>query len=189
MRKLIVLLVIAVVIVSCNESYTPKPKGMIRIDLPEHAYQSFDSIYPFVFEYSKYAEVNHKELPEAQVNWFNIDYPDHKARLHMSYNPVEDNLLQLLEDSRSLAMKLIPKSNGIDDQLILDHDRNLYGIQYVISGSDAASPYQFFITDSVNHFLRGALYFSHAPNNDSVQPVIDFVYKDMQHFLDTFSWK
>ena len=94
-----------------------------------------------------------------------------------------------MEDSRKLVMKLIPMSNGIDDLLILDRSKDVYGIQYLVSGKDAASPYQFFLTDSSQHFLRGALYFSHAPNNDSIQPVIDYIFDDMQHLISSFEWK
>ncbi len=188
-RNIFLLTFITFSLFACDDFYTPKPKGLIRIDLPEHSYTKLDTNLPFVFELSDYAKINRDNLPVNQPYWFNIDYPSHKARLHFSYAKIDGNLITLLEDSRSLTMKLIPKSNGMKDKLITDRNRKVFGIQYIVSGKEAASPYQFFITDSSKHFLRAALYFSHLPNNDSVQPVIDFIYEDMQHFIETIEWK
>jgi gliding motility-associated lipoprotein GldD len=53
----------------------------------------------------------------------------------------------------------------------------------------AASPYQFYLTDSTTHWLRGSLYFDAIPNNDSLAPVIDFVKTDIQHIFETMHWK
>ena len=64
----------------------------------------------------------------------------------------------------------------------------MYGLTYKIEGSGAASPYQFFLTDSASHFVRGALYFNMKPNNDSLEPVIDFISKDIEHMLNTMEW-
>jgi hypothetical protein len=47
---------------------------------------------------------------------------------------------------------------------------------------------QFFLTDSVNHFLRGALYIREVPNIDSIQPVIDFLEPDIIRLIETTSW-
>jgi gliding motility-associated lipoprotein GldD len=58
-----------------------------------------------------------------------------------------------------------------------------------VEGSGAASPLQFFVTDSSKHFLRGALYFTVKPNNDSLQPVIKFIKEDINRFIDTFEWR
>jgi gliding motility-associated lipoprotein GldD len=65
----------------------------------------------------------------------------------------------------------------------------VFGLVYEISGSDAASTYQFYLTDSTKNFVRGALYFDLVPNNDSLAPVIDFLKKDVEHMITTFRWK
>jgi gliding motility-associated lipoprotein GldD len=62
------------------------------------------------------------------------------------------------------------------------------GIFYDIGG-DAASPTQFFVTDSAKHFLRGSLYFNAAPNSDSLAPVVKYIKEDMLHLLETVKWK
>jgi gliding motility-associated lipoprotein GldD len=54
---------------------------------------------------------------------------------------------------------------------------------------NAATSRQFYVTDSVHHFLRGALYFNSAPNADSLSIVNDFLETDMRHMIETLKWK
>jgi gliding motility-associated lipoprotein GldD len=56
-------------------------------------------------------------------------------------------------------------------------------------GGNAATARQFFVTDSVAHFLRGALYFDATPNADSLSVVNDFLEVDMKHLINTLEWK
>jgi gliding motility-associated lipoprotein GldD len=53
----------------------------------------------------------------------------------------------------------------------------------------AASNVQFYLTDSVQHFIRGSLYFYNAPQPDSIAPVLDFVSEEVKHLVETFQWK
>jgi len=152
-------------------------------------YQPFDTNFPYTFEYSKSAMVVTESERFRAPYWMNINYPDFNGTVYISYLPVNNNLTQLMEDSRTFVMKLIPKVNAIDERVVLSRQNNVYGIIYEIAGVDAASTYQFFLTDSVNNFVRGSLYFNNVPNNDSLQPVISFIREDMEHLIRTFQWK
>jgi hypothetical protein len=45
-------------LVACNSTFTPKPKGYFKIDLPKKEYKIFNQPgYPYTFEYPVYAEV------------------------------------------------------------------------------------------------------------------------------------
>jgi len=188
-RHSISVLLFLILFAACNETYTPKPRGYFRIDLPEHEYIAFDTTFPYAFEYPVYAEISPDPFSPEEPYWLNIDFPEHKGRIHLSYKTVDGNLAEYLEDSRQFVMKHIPKASAINDSLILDRERKLYGLVYQIEGMGAASPCQFFVTDSTEHFVRGALYFDVVPNNDSLAPVIDFLQKDIEHLLSTFTWK
>jgi hypothetical protein len=48
---------------------------------------------------------------------------------------------------------------------------------------------QFVLTDSVNHFFRGALYFNTVPNQDSLAPVVEYVKEDIIHLVETMRFK
>ena len=50
------------------------------------------------------------------------------------------------------------------------------------------SQFQFYATDSTNHFFRGALYFRTSLKNDSLKPVIEYISYDIVHILNTLDW-
>ncbi len=174
---------------ACTTDYSPKPRGYFRIDLPKKEYVLFDSTFPYTFEYPAYAEIVRDKMADNEPYWINIDFPRFNGRIHLSYKVVDNNLLSYLEDSRTFVMKHIPKASAIDDSVVLRRDDRVFGLIYEIDGIGVASPSQFFATDSSRHFLRGALYFSHVPNNDSLAPVIEFLRDDIRHLLATLQWK
>jgi len=174
---------------SCSNPPVPKPRGYFRIDLPKHEYRLLDSIYPYRFELPVYARISPDKHAPGEINWINIEFPRFKGRLHLSYKPVNQNLSTFTEDAHSLVMKHIPKASAIEEVTIQNPANHVYGLVYDIKGAGAASAYQFYVTDSSAHFLRGALYFDALPNNDSLAPVIDFIKSDIQHMLETLSWK
>ena len=173
----------------CDQDYTPKPRGYFRIDFPEKAYTKFDTTYPYSFEYPVYAKIVPDKRPTSEPYWMNIDFPHYQGTIHISYKPVNENLTEFLDDSRAFVVKHIPKADAIEDSLIYRPEDRVFGLIYYINGTQAASPCQFFVTDSSSGFLRGALYFNVPPNNDSLAPVIDYILEDIRHMLKTFKWK
>jgi gliding motility-associated lipoprotein GldD len=185
----VILLAFVIFALSCERNYTPKPMGYFRIDLPQKEYRLFDTTYPYLFEYPVYAEIIPDTRPNSEPYWINIEYPRFKGTIYISYKSVSGNLVEYLEDSRTFVIKHIPKAEAIEDSLIYSPENEVFGLIYDIQGTGAASPCQFFVTDSSNHFLRGALYFNTPPNNDSLAPVIEFIREDIDHLLKTFHWK
>jgi gliding motility-associated lipoprotein GldD len=176
---------------SCSNEYTPKPRGYFRIALPERKYILLDTIYPYSFEYPAYARITNDPLSPEEKNWINIEMPVFHGRIHISYKPLteKNSLVKFTEDTRTLALKHMAKASGIRNITINDPHRKMYGLVYEINGMGAASPYQFYLTDSTTNWLRGSLYFDAIPNNDSLAPVIDFVKTDIQHLFETIHWK
>jgi gliding motility-associated lipoprotein GldD len=188
-KKFLLIILLLGIFVSCEHTYVPKPRGYFRIDLPEKAYQKFDTNFPYTFEYPVYAKVVPDTLKDAEPYWINIEFPGFGGEINVSYKTVNHNLVKFLEDSRTMVMKHIPKAEEIRDSLIMRPEANVYGLLYDIEGTGAASPCQFILTDSTRHFLRAALYFNVRPNNDSLAPVISFIRKDIDHMISTFRWK
>jgi gliding motility-associated lipoprotein GldD len=185
----VIWLAVIIIAASCNETYTPKPRGYFRISLPQKNYIKFDSSFPYAFDYPDYTLLTPDYQSPNKKLWLNIEYPIFKGSLHLSYSPIHGNLVNFLEDSRSLVLKHIPKASAINDSMISIPGHHVYGMIYRIQGAGVASPTQFFLTDSSNHFLRGALYFNIRPNNDSLAPVIEFINQDIDHFIKTLAWK
>ena len=187
---LVLILGIILFFVSCKENYTPKPRGYFRIDLPGKEYQKYysDSL-PYSFEYPVYARISKDPLSPEQKYWINIDFPKLNATVYISYRQVTDNLDTLINDGHLLVSKHISKADAIYDSTIYDPSRKVYGTVFDIEGIGVASTYQFYLTDSTKHYLRGALYFDTYPNNDSLKPVINFLKKDINRFISTLQWK
>lgn len=188
MPKYLLFIILSVALLSCGEDevYTPKPRGYFRIDLPKTEYQTFESSCPFTFEVSKNsAFAKHHSNNNC---WFNIVYPKLNATIHISYNNLNNDLKTYTESSRALVYKHTSKAQYINEKFFNKPENKVYGIMYEIGGN-AASNCQFFLTDSTNHFIRGALYFSNTPNMDSLAPVLDFVKNDIVKLIETTRWK
>jgi gliding motility-associated lipoprotein GldD len=124
----------------------------------------------------------------AEPCWFNIEFHDYRAKIYVSYKRINNNLAEILNESHEFAYSHSVKADAISEKPWLNPDNNVYGILYEIKGN-TASAVQFFVTDSTKNFLRGALYFSAQPNEDSLLPVIDFFREDIIHLVETLKWK
>ena len=171
----------------CGEAAAPKPRGHFRIDFPDKEYVRFDSICPFVFDYPLYGKIEQSATEDPSC-WFNISYDDYSGKLHLSYYQVTDNLEALIEDAHKLAYKHTVKADAIEETWWINDQKQVYGLIYNIKGN-AASSVQFYLTDSVQHYLRGALYFNTQPDKDSLAPVIDFFREDVKRMVETFEWR
>lgn len=172
----------------CKRNYTPKPRGYFRIDLPEKSYTHFDTTFPYKFDYPVYARITEDKTKTAEKYWINIEYPGLNGKIHVSYKDINNNIEQILEDTRKLAYKHTIKADAINEKMFIKPQKNVYGILYEIEGN-AASSVQFFLTDSTDHYLRGALYFNAAPNKDSLAPVLNFIKEDIIKLIESLEWK
>jgi gliding motility-associated lipoprotein GldD len=181
-------IVILMFVVSCSGGdYNPKPRGYFRIDFPEREYKKYEGNCPYIFMYPGYASISDDDSRIAEPCWINIDFPEFRGRLHISYKSVDDDLVDLMEDSRKLAFRHSVKADAIEERLFINEEDKVYGVMFDISGN-SASAIQFFLTDSTDHFFRGALYFNVHPNKDSLAPVIDYFREDILYLIETFAW-
>lgn len=176
---------------ACNEQVTPRPRGFFRIALPEKSYNTFDSLFPYRFEYPVYARVVPDNREHAEDYWADIVFDDFNARIHLSYKPVHStyDLYGYFNDAYTFVHRHIPKATAIREETVSFHSNRVHALLFRIRGREAASVLQFYATDSLSHFLRGALYFDLTPDNDSLAPVIDFIEADIKHMLSTLEWK
>lgn len=189
MKTLLALLsVISYLLIGCGNAGTPKPRGYFRIDFPDKKYRTYDSICPFSFEYPVYCEVVKDRDKNAEPCFMNIESEHFNSTIHLSYKDINKNLATLIDDAHTLAYKHTIKADAIDEKPISDSKRKVFGLLYDIQGN-AASPLQFYVTDSSRHFLRGSLYFNVPPDKDSLAPAINFFRKDILHLIETLKWK
>ena len=185
-------LLIALLFTAChqNHDYSPKPRGFYRIVFPKKEYQQYDGGCPFTFLYPKYAVIVPDKSRGAQNCWLNMQFPQFRGTLHLSYEHIlsKKEFDELIEDAHKLSFKHTIKATSIDQGVIAFPDRKVYGIYYTVEGN-AASAVQFYLTDSTKNYIRGALYFNSEPKLDSIQPVLDFVKKDVDVMIKSFRWR
>jgi gliding motility-associated lipoprotein GldD len=195
MSRYFIAVLLCLLLASCRpETYTPKPQGYYKIELPKHAYQQFDDPrFPYTFMYPVYGRIVHDtsffgKKPENPY-WINVDFPSLGGTIYISYKEISatQTFSKLLEDAHKLSFFHTKKADYINE----DNYHNNNGTGFVIFdvGGDAASAYQFIATDSTKHFIRGALYFDVSPNADSLKPVNDFLRKDITVMLSTLKWR
>ena len=184
----------ALLLVACgtnsSDNYIPKPKGFPRLDLPTPHYKLLEPTHPYQFEYNSVARILPDTFARSEPDWIFIDYPEFKASVQLTYKPVKNDVNRLramLEDSYKLATRHNIKASAIEEKKI----RLKSGAEASIIdiSGDVPSQVQFITTDSTTHFLRGALYFNTATENDSLQPVIQYIRKDIMHLLNTLKWR
>lgn len=180
------------IITACggNTDYVPKPYGYNRIDLPEAAYQALPNEYPYRFEYSAHATIRPDSSAIAEPHWIHIIYPAFKADIQLTYKSIQSDpqfFAEFVDDSHRLISKHMVKASSIEENIIKTPSGKTAAV-YELEG-EVPSQFQFYITDSTTHFLRGALYFRTATKNDSLAPVIDFIKKDIIHLLNTCEWE
>jgi gliding motility-associated lipoprotein GldD len=198
---------------SCNSTYTSKKRGYYQIDLPaQHQYQKFEKEgFPYSFEYPVYGTIIQDSAyfdstPENPY-WINVDFPQYGGRIFLSYKQIGGKTImkirgadekykdsfavnefdRMVSDAFKLTNKNEVVSTSIKETPILTPN-NISGMFFKVGGN-AATAMQFFLSDSVKNFLRGALYFNSTPNSDSIKPVQDFLQTDIEHMINTFKWK
>ena len=189
--RLVAVLGVVIFCASCKNDYVPKPKAYMRIAVPQKQYRDFDSAaYGFAFRLPVYASVQAVPVKQEYANtqWLDICVPSLNAKIYLSYVR-KPNLDSCITSTLFFIQRHMTKATGVDEREIYELENHRFGYLYHIKGRDVASPYQFYLTDSNRHFVRGSLSFATTPNNDSLAPLIEFLKTDIDTMLATWAWK
>lgn len=191
MKKL--LLFFFIICFSCQENYTPKPPGKLRLEYPKPNYTEAKLNLPFTFQKNDLAtkiEVN--KMPKSEGSYaIDIVYPSLKGTVYLTYKTIEnnkENLIRYLQDAQNFTQEHTQKADEISERPYENKDQKAYGMFYEVGGN-AASQSQFYVTDSVRHFITGSLYFYAKPNYDSILPAAHYLQRDIRHIMETVQWK
>lgn len=177
------------ILVGCSRPSTPKPYGYYRLAIPQHQYvPSTDLIkgLPYSFSVSSHATITRSDA--THPDYINIHYPSINSTIHCTYLPIRHNLNGLLADAEEMVYSHTVKASAIPEQEYADAAHHVYGVYYEFEGNTATSA-QFFLTDSVHHFFRAAVYVNSVPNQDSLAPVIEFLKADARTMIESFQWQ
>ena len=146
--------------------------------------------FPFTFEANECIKLKEKGAPRGEI-WLDLNYPQWDGVVFLTYKRLHSpaDLRGQTDTSTRLLEKHYQFASGIDEQVFESDDHTVHAVKWHLKGKNVASTYQFYATDSAHHFLRGALYINHAPNNDSLAPVLEYMQADLDHLIETLRWR
>lgn len=173
---------------TCRPHSTPKPYGYFRIYIPDTAYVHYaPEGYPYAFSLSKNAYVATPK-GHSEDYWIDIVYPALNTTVYCSYKPIRNNLGALSRDAQELLYQHTSVASAIPEQGFENPNAHVWGVYYELYGN-AATPIQFYLTDSIHHFFRASVYCNTVPNQDSLAPVYQYIQQDMRHLVESFVWQ
>jgi len=196
MRVILFLSCIVLSLVSCGEESVaiPKPRIYPRVIYPEKTFVKFDEEFcKFTFQRPGYTKVVQDTLyfdeEPKDPCWFNLVYPDFDASIYFSYAPITNanNFEKRRNDAFVFAQKHNVKANYIDE-FPINKSPSVQGFLFNMEGA-VASPFQFYLSDQKDNFLRGSLYFNTKARPDSLAPMVDFIREDALKLIESFEWK
>lgn len=190
MKKWLGIALVGLSLTACDKNWLPKPPGYNRIDLPSHEYSRLESDYPYQLDFSRHSFVEPDSFNLEEKNWINLNYQDLGAKVHLTYKRIDGNEVDfrtLSNDAFKLTAKHQIKAYGIEEGVLVTP--NGYSAVVAELSGEVPTQFQFFVTDSTTHFLRGALYFNTAMKNDSLAPVIEYIKIDMTHLINSVKFK
>lgn len=193
MKHYFYLLLLFFMCFSCGQDYIPKPKAYLRLEYPSAQYKTIAIDAPFTFERNDLAtSIKLKKLSGSTESYgINIEYPTLKGTIFLTYKAIngdEKLLTDYLRDAQKFTLEHTIKADEIPVFPYENKERSVYGVFSEVRGN-VASPAQFYVTDSVQHFLTGSLYFYAKPNYDSIFPAANYLQKDMIKIMESLHWK
>jgi gliding motility-associated lipoprotein GldD len=184
----IFLLLLVIGFASCRQPAVPKPYGHFRIAIPDTAYSRYaPSDYPYAFLLSDNAVVEPHNYADERY-WINIQYPSINATIHCTYKPIQDNLRALLRDAQDFLYGHVKVASAMPEQEFAHPEQRVWGVLYELQG-DVATPMQFVLTDSIEHFFRASVYCNTTPNQDSLAPIYDYLRQDVRTLMESIRWQ
>jgi gliding motility-associated lipoprotein GldD len=105
-----------------------------------------------------------------------------------SYLDIDTTLSAYIDYSLKRVQEHQIKASAINDTTFKIPKHHVYGAFFEIKGN-AASQFQFYLTDSTQHFVKAELFFNATPNYDSLFPILQYIKPDLYHLIETLEWK
>ena len=192
MKNIIVLLITFITLTSCGNDPVPKPNAYLRLEYPKAQYKAYNQNLPFTFDRNLQSDtIRFKPLKDDVESFgLNIEYKKLKGTIYLTYKAIdgEARLTQYLKNAQNFTQEHTKKADAISEDIWENPKNNVYGMFYEVGGN-AASQSQFYVTDSINHFLTGSLYFYAKPNYDSILPAANYLQKDIKRIMESVQWQ
>jgi gliding motility-associated lipoprotein GldD len=191
MNKIILICLLMFVLCACKtDAPVPKPPAYLRTELPEHKYRFVSNDCPYEL---KLADIyNYKPCIFQKSNFCmqQIDLGPLNGSLYLYYINIasKDSLPSIINYANDKVDEHKIKADKIDFRQLIDKDKRVFGTFFELKGN-VATNFQFYLTDSTNHFVRGEVLLNCRPNYDSLKPSLEYLKQDLLELVNNFKWK
>jgi gliding motility-associated lipoprotein GldD len=173
-----------------SEQPVPKPPTYLRTELPDHAYRQVSNECPYEL---KLAEIyNYKPCVFEKSNFCmqQIDLGPLNGSLFLYYINIasKDSLPSIINYANDKVDEHKIKADKIDFKQLIDKKNRVFGTFFELKGN-VATNFQFYLTDSTHHFVRGEVLLNCRPNYDSLRPSLEYLKLDLLELVNNFKWK
>lgn len=189
--KLFILFGIIMLLFACSETPpVPKPSTYLKTEFPAHTYRLYKSPGAYEFELADLYQPKSFELAKQNYSVQEIDLGPLNGTLFLYYIkvPNQDSLPQIINFANDKVDEHKIMAEKIDFEQIIAPKKNVYGTFFELKGN-VATNFQFYLTDSVQHFIRGEVLLNCRPNYDSLRPALQYLKTDLQQLLKNFKWR
>ncbi len=188
MRYSYLIMILPLMFFSCEEETpVPKPPTYLRLELPGHDYKPVMDSCPVHFELS---ELYTFRTIEAKENMYQgeIKLGPLNGSIYLHYWDMTEPLAYYINNANDEIDRHKVKASKIADEQHLRPADRVFGTFFELQG-DVATPFQFYLTDSVSRFAYAEVLFNSTPNYDSLKPSLDYLRVDLDHMIESFKWK
>ena len=187
--KKIAFLILITIVFSCKEELNiPKPPTYLRLELPEHKYTNYHDDCAYTFSVSDLYNVKPVMIDTEKTCHKDIELGPLNGTIHLSYINMTEPLSSYVNHVNDKIGDHKIKATAINDAIIMIPEHKVYCTFFELEGN-VASPFQFYLTDSLNNFASAVVYFNSTPNYDSLRPTLDYLKVDIEHMINNFEWK
>lgn len=176
---------------ACTENPpVPKPSTYLKTEFPEHSYRQYMSPGAYQFDLADLYQPKSFELAKQNYSVQEIDLGPLNGTLVLYYLkiPSKDSLPEIINFANDKVDEHKIMAEKIDFEQIIAPKKRVYGTFFELKGN-VATNFQFYLTDSTQHFLRGEVLLNCRPNYDSLRPTLQYLKTDLQQLIKNFRWR
>lgn len=187
--KQLIIFSLLFIFTSCEDKLMiPKPPTYLRLELPDHKYNLFNDDCPYSFPLSDLYSVKSVSNGVEETCHKDINLGPLNGAIHLTYIDMVEPLGTYINFVNDKIDEHKIKATAINDMQIIIPENKMYCTFFELEGN-VASPFQFYMTDSVDNFASGVIYFNSRPNYDSIKPTLDYLKVDLEHMINNFQWE
>ena len=176
------------ILISCgDDTMIPRPPSYLRTELPDHEYVRYKDSCNYEFDLAKIYSVEQAPSDTNSLCHRRIQLGPMNGTIYFRYWDMNQSLAYYINNANDEVDMHKRKASNIVDKSFLRHNDRVFGTLFRLEG-DVATPFQFYLTDSTDHFVYAEVLFNFPPNYDSLKPTLDYLQVDLEKMIETFQW-